>query len=633
MKQYSKFQKGMVGGMLAISLLTAGAPAPAAAAAPSIADLQAQINQLLAQLQALRNNAPTGACTPFTFDLTTGRTGSDVTRLQQLLIQKGHTIPAGATGYFGEQTRQALVSYQRSENIEPAVGYFGPVTRAKVNATCISTPTNPTNPDNGTPPTNPPLGGEASFRDFDFVNGDDTTLEEGDNERSIGEIEFTVEDGDATLQRVDLVFTPDNANNEKDPWDTFSEVSIWDGNDRIARIDTSRKSAWRDENRTTGAWTVRASGLNFLLEEDSDQKLTVQVSIARNIRGTNDGENWSVAVPNNGIRALDASRVTVETGNASETVALTIDEAGTADEILLRTSSDDPDATTLILERGNRSGFTTVFAFDIDTDDSINDIEIRRLPVDITVSSGTLSTFMRDARITVDGKTYTRKVITDGTTGTIAFEFRSNELVIDAGERVTAEIEIDFKPLGEAFEGTTINGRVVATGIVAEGADDLSSNQLSGTITGDTHRLQTSGAVIDVKNTNAVVTTAQGPLNDYGTFRIEVEVTAINQDVYIPISSDAVTYTLRDQSGNTITASSTAVVSSNAREEGSYFFIPEGQTKTLTLDVTFMPEVALTSARLQLNTIEYAANASAPNQTWSANPVSRFQTNVVTIVN
>jgi hypothetical protein len=115
MKNYSNIQKGVVGSMLALTLLTAGVPPSYAAANTSIADLQAQITQLLAQLEALRNTSSPTTCTPFTTDLTIGRTGSDVTRLQQLLLQKGHTIPAGATGFFGEQTRQALASYQRTQ--------------------------------------------------------------------------------------------------------------------------------------------------------------------------------------------------------------------------------------------------------------------------------------------------------------------------------------------------------------------------------------------------------------------------------------------------------------------------------------------------------------------------------------
>ena len=634
MKKTNTLQKGAVGGLLALTLLTAGYPAGTARANTSIADLQAQIAELMAQLEALRSGNP-ATCSPFMTDLMTGRSGADVTRLQQFLINRGHSIPAGATGFFGEQTRQALASYQRNENITPAAGYFGPVTRANINARCTSTPVTPTNPGTGsgtTTPGNPSLSGEASFNDFAFKNGDDTTLEEGDTNRPVAEIEFTTEDGDATLQRIDLVFTPQSGNNEKDPWDTFREVTIWDGSERIARIDTSKRSAWRDENRSTGAWTLRATGINYFLEEDSETKLSVQVSTARNIRGADDGENWTVAVPNNGIRALDASRVVVEIGDITETVDITIEEAGTADELLLRTSSSDPESTTLILERNNRSGFTPVFAFDIDTDGSVNDIEIRRIPVEFTVSSSTFNSFVRDVRIIIDGKTYTRKAIVDGTTGTINFEFRSNELVIDAGERVTAIVELDFKSLPIALEGSTINGRITSAAIIAEGADDLTGSQLSGTITGDTHRLQTSGAVVSPRTTNATVVSSQGALNDYASYRIEVEVTATNQDVYIPIDGSGVTFTLRDQSGNTINASTTAVVSSSADEDSGYFFIPEGESETITLDVTYLPQNALTSARLQLLTIEYAATATTPDQTWTAVPQNRYQTTVVTIV-
>lgn len=637
MKNNEKMKKSVVGSLLLLTLLTASVPTHSAEANTSIADLQAQISRLLAQLEALRQPSSQVSCVPFATDLASGRSGAEVTRLQQFLISQGYTIPAGATGFFGEQTRLALAHYQRAENISPAAGYFGPVTRAKVNVAC-SVPVLPPVTENGgvTPPTtvpsNPALNGEAAFQDFSLEKGDDATIEEGDENRVIADIEFTVEDGDATLQRIDVVFTPESLNNEKDPWDTFTEVSLWDGNKRLARVDTSRKSAWRDENRSTGAHTLRLSGLTQLLPEGSDQVLSLQVTVANNVRGASDGEGWSVSIPNNGIRALDASRVPVETGNANEVVSITIEEAGTGDELMLRSSNDDPDATTLILERTNRSGFIPVFAFDLDTDDSVNDIEIRRIPVELTVSSGTITTFVRDARLVIDGKRYTRKAIVDGTTGTITFEFRSNELVIDAGDRVTAIVEVDFKPLAVSFEGTTLYGRVAASALAAEGVDDLTGGQLSGTVTGDLHSLKTTGTVVGAKGTSAVVVSSPGATNDYANYRIEVAVTATNQDVYIPANASAVTFELRDASGAAIVASPTAVVSSNAREEGNYFFIPEGQTKTVSLDVTYIPQAALTSARLQLLSIEYAASPITPDQSWAAVPSNLFRTTVVTIV-
>ncbi len=74
------------------------------------------------------------AAPAFTMNQTMGSKGSEVTALQNWLIGKGYTIAAGATGYFGAQTKAALASYQSAKGISPAVGYFGSVTRASVNA-------------------------------------------------------------------------------------------------------------------------------------------------------------------------------------------------------------------------------------------------------------------------------------------------------------------------------------------------------------------------------------------------------------------------------------------------------------------------------------------------------------------
>ncbi|PJA94334.1 hypothetical protein CO131_01945, partial [Candidatus Kaiserbacteria bacterium CG_4_9_14_3_um_filter_50_16] len=53
----------------------------------------------------------TSSCS-FSRSLTIGSTGADVTCLQNALIAGGFSIPAGATGYFGTQTRAAVASWQ-----------------------------------------------------------------------------------------------------------------------------------------------------------------------------------------------------------------------------------------------------------------------------------------------------------------------------------------------------------------------------------------------------------------------------------------------------------------------------------------------------------------------------------------
>ncbi|MES2225673.1 MAG: fibronectin type III domain-containing protein [Patescibacteria group bacterium] len=81
----------------------------------------------------------------FIRDLTLGATGDDVRALQEFLLAHGFSIPAGATGYFGLQTKAALAAFQAASGIVPSVGYFGPLTRAFIAAGTVSLPvTNPT---------------------------------------------------------------------------------------------------------------------------------------------------------------------------------------------------------------------------------------------------------------------------------------------------------------------------------------------------------------------------------------------------------------------------------------------------------------------------------------------------------
>jgi peptidoglycan hydrolase-like protein with peptidoglycan-binding domain len=93
----------------------------------------------------------------FTRDLTLNSQGTDVYALQRFLNARGHTVsstgagsPGKETNVFGSLTRQALIRFQTSVGITPAIGYFGPLTRAFINK-LGATPPPPTTVQ--TPPT------------------------------------------------------------------------------------------------------------------------------------------------------------------------------------------------------------------------------------------------------------------------------------------------------------------------------------------------------------------------------------------------------------------------------------------------------------------------------------------------
>jgi peptidoglycan hydrolase-like protein with peptidoglycan-binding domain len=109
-----------------------------------LAQLETELQVLLRETAAQGITIPGVTSSSFTFtrNLTIGSKGPDVEVLQHYL--NTHEFPvvstpgyAGSLGYeteyFGAKTQVALAKFQKSVDIVPAVGYFGPITRAWVN--------------------------------------------------------------------------------------------------------------------------------------------------------------------------------------------------------------------------------------------------------------------------------------------------------------------------------------------------------------------------------------------------------------------------------------------------------------------------------------------------------------------
>ena len=603
--------------------------APAAKAATA-EELQAQIAALMAQITALSGGttaAPAaGACVAITAPLTMGSTGANVTALQNALIKAGQSIPAGATGLFGAQTRAALAAYQTANGIAPAVGYYGPVTAAKMAAMC--TPTTPTTP--GTTPTTPgtstTLKGEASLDKFEVDSASDDTVEEGDEEAEIGVFTVKFNDGDAEISRLDIALTKSVG----DAWDAFDSVQLMVDGKVVAEADASSKDDYLgDEDNGI----IRFSDLKLVAMEDEELEITVSATMQDNLDANEKG-TWTIGATS--MRFFDADGVaTTEDGTdvTGDTDTFTIDVAGADDEILVKASSNDPDATTLPIKSNKTSDMFDVFAFDIDTDDSTNDIDLDEVVITVTVSSSSYNNIVDDAELTIDGTVIDDVTITNGTGTTATLTFNvDNDVTINAGDRVEAMLALKFKSLAPALEGTTVTAAVASNKVTGTGAEDEVS---TGAASGEVHTLRTQGIKGVAKSTNATVTTADGPTNDYATFTVVVDVTAFEQDVYISKNvATAISYVLENgATGATIVATGTPIMSSSAKTSGAYYLIADGETKTVTLEVTYLPGVAGVSGQLQLTGLNFAETASAPNQTWAAVPQEDYQTDPKTIVN
>jgi peptidoglycan hydrolase-like protein with peptidoglycan-binding domain len=630
--------KLFVGFVVASMLFTLSyTPAKAATAA----ELQAQIDALLAQIAGMTGGSSSSSCTQFTMDLTMGASGAEVTALQKFLIGKGHTIAAGATGYFGGQTQAALSAFQSANGISPAAGYFGPVTRAKVNGMCTTTggDDNSDDEDNNDDDSSSSddLSGEADYSasKSDLKDGDDTNVEEGQEDAPVADLEVEFKDGDAKITRIDVDLS---ATGEEDAWDTFDEISLWVDGEEVAREDASDEDNYLDT--TDGNGSIRFSGLDIVAMEDESVTITIGASIQGSV--DNLAATWNVDVT--GMRFMDADDVSTTLDNSDLDLDATdfeIDVEGADDEVIVKSSSEDPDATTIAVDETTKSDWTTIFAFDVDTDDSTNDIEVNTLKVGVVTNTDEVDDVVSDIQLVIDGETYDDVTWSNSNnaSSTATFDI-DGDLVIDAGDRVTVEVQVEFNKLtGNYDEGDTIFATTTGASGDFEGADDVTGE---GAATGETHTLRTQGAILEAGDTTETIkaNTDSTTADDEGVFTIKFDVTAFESDLFVAKTgargtsiSGGVNYTIEDSNGAVTTSgTTTASLTSTADTENSLFKVAEGETETFTLTVNYDPATA-GFYQLQLYSFNFDNDSAdaTPSDQQLAVPAEDYETDALSI--
>lgn len=393
--------------------------------------------------------------------------------------------------------------------------------------------------------------------------------------------------------------------------------------------------------------TNNPSRILSLLAGDYDLVIDFTDAVySQNRRSVAVGDPWKAVVPQdidslNDLRETKGYAVYIkETGaryNGFQNDPVVSTATDQEEELIVMTSTSDLDATTLHVEDDVKSDFMTVFVFSLGSGDSDDNIEILSVPVQVTLSGASYAQIIDDAELVIGDVIYDDFIVSDTESSdpTLTFSI-ANGAVLYPGEKLDATLNLRFKALALSNEGVTVSAAVnnVDT-IVAQSVEVLTVDQISGSATGDVHTLRTAGIDVVVDQVDADVTSADGAVNDYAVYRISLEITAFEQDVYISTDpSVSISHILETSSGVPVTDGlSTIALTSTSDEEGSYFVINEGETEILTITVTYAPGVAGTSARLQLEAIEFSTTAAAPSQIWTAVPDTDYRTAVVTIVN
>lgn len=662
----AKFVAGIVGLAMAVTFLS-----PTGAGAQTTTDLQAQIAALLAQIAQLQGLVGQGSGVTGTAPmapLTVGSSGAEVTKLQNFLISKGFGIAAGATGYFGAQTKAALAAFQSANGVSPAVGYYGPITAAKVASMMTPVVVTPTP---GTPPTPTPggplQGGAGSVESYKLISGlTSEKVGEDEEDVDVAGIEVEVDDGsDIQITAVKLVFDEGTAGSDFEEY--ASEVSIWLDGKEIARADGED---FNDDNEWTK--TVTTSGSNIIKAGEIGD-LVVAVSGVSNLDSGDAADTWTVDFRQ--VRYVDATGASTseDPGTATRTFSFETFATATNAELKIKKDNDDVnDAHVINVHATADTDNVSLLSFTLEAEGD-SDLFIDKLSASTTATGATnVSDLVKNFSLWIDGVEY-------GTASSsnpyVVFE--DMNFTLEAGDKVEAVIKGDFNSVADDLdEGDTI---LLTTGfaygthywdVEDESNQDLVAADVTGTASAEAHAVYDKGINVDFVSANQVNDNASGGYSgadDTGVYTIVFDVTAFDADIYIdgdPVATStsatlSLTNAVDGESGilwATTTASTATTLFDVANASGGHlglnqltcadpesddvntsgaktFVIRQDDTRRCTLSINFGPVVADVNAGLRLRGISWDTENGDVHDTVYRFDMGAYETNTIQLIN
>ena len=620
------------------ALLVAGGTTAKAA---TVAELQAMIAQLTAQISGLSGGSTASTGYMFNTNLTVGSTGADVVALQDWLASKGFlSIPAGTSkGYFGQLTKTAVVAYQASAGL-PATGFVGPQTRAKLNAAAPVV----TTPGTVTPTTPGTLsGGEGELTNIDAIGGVESSVDEGAEEQVLG-AEYEAEDSDVAVERVDVDFDLSGASGSSKLEDYIDSVSLWIDGKKVADADVD------EADEDDDVYSFRFSGLSSVVKENDKAELYVAVTAVNNIDSDDEATDIEVLIPVDGIRAVDAAGISETYVDSSESSDLTETfsiETRTEGDLDVTEASESPDVSTVQVDEDSETKDVTLFVMDLEADEQ--DIEITDLPIALNSSGAGVGEIVKEVKLMQGSKTLDTVSLSSTTATFRNVLFEDIDLTVNDGDTETLKVVATINDIEGAFT-TGDSVYVSATSSATWDAEDEEGDSIT-----LTHSL--TGSVISFRNTGVMVTAgdmtqsiqtnvSDVSTDDQGLYSIIFEVEAFEDTAFVELgsatrgtteSNTGANYTIED-APNSYAATTTGSVSaeltrvSGGSVDGDFVRINTGSKATFKLTVYFDP--ALTALyRLQLYSVNFAGTAIDADSQQAVTPVEDFQTSSVNVQN
>lgn len=264
----------------------------------------------------------------FATNLTVGSRGADVTALQTTLIGAGYSIPAGATGYFGSQTKAAVIAFQTAKSL-PTTGFVGPLTRGILNGSTVANNPVVNNPVTGAPAaiTTPGVPGIMSVTAGPISS---TVLNVGAQMAPVLAIRVQAQYSDLAVQSLNL----DLGNNTAIYNKIINKVYVTDGVNVLASQALNSSTVIQSGSD----YIVGLAGFNFIVPKGTYKDIIIKADLNSSIDSayistsgshypnvtngynsfypTTNITGWIIGLSaSNGLRAVDGAGINLNSGS------------------------------------------------------------------------------------------------------------------------------------------------------------------------------------------------------------------------------------------------------------------------------------------------------------------------------
>ena len=521
-----------------------------------------------------------------------GQRGSAVRNAQACLMEAGYDIPAGATGYYGEQTRKAVQAFYQDWYGNWDGRRLGPRGVAELKSRLAaapeegpSQPFQPSQPSSqdqtsalvaavlaalqqmGLLPSTSTQQQAAGEEGFLTVDKDPTvaavTLREGESGRVVG-LRFRADNGAVRVQSIFLRWTSSVA-----PHRVISALRVVDSQGNVLYQTNVGPSTFLQDSSLN--YYLPVSGLNVNVPKNGYASVFVEVTVVGTLpSGVN---SLSFAVNQNDVRGRDGAGIDRfgPSGTLNWSATLQPSLAGNARFVLALNPNTPKQGYVFGDPTDGRAYKVKVLSFDVTAKN--DNLRVTKVEGSVTDTSTVQAVYLAQGNNVMDVRT------PDDVNKTFVFDVTPANFTVNRDQTVTFDVLVDLYAAPTPGVATFTVSVATTTGVNSLG-DIVSST--STTVTSEMMRAVRVGPQFAaVEKTISVTRDQNNSTTTVQSVVFRVNVTAVGGPLYVPAANTA-TITLETASGTTSTASvaptAVRVGTTLVSPSGGYYTVPEGAT-------------------------------------------------------